>query len=150
MSRPSPAIQTITRSDGDKTLAKQRLGRPLAPHLAIYKWQTTSVLSTLQRITGVVLSGGFYIFGFTYLASTVFGWGITSASMAATFGAWPLVAKFATKFCIAFPFMLHGFNGIRYLIWDFGKLMTIPLVIQTGLAAVAAATISSAVVAFLY
>lgn len=58
MSRPSPAIQTITRSDGDKTLAKQRLGRPLAPHLAIYKWQTTSVLSTLQRITGVVLSGG--------------------------------------------------------------------------------------------
>ena len=32
--------------------------RPLSPHLQIYRWQLTSVLSILHRATGVALSGG--------------------------------------------------------------------------------------------
>ncbi|KAA0201836.1 hypothetical protein HAZT_HAZT002968 [Hyalella azteca] len=34
----------------------QRLGRPLSPHLSIYKPQLTSVLSISHRATGVLLS----------------------------------------------------------------------------------------------
>ena len=34
------------------------MNNPLSPHLQIYKWQITSVLSILHRITGVVSSLG--------------------------------------------------------------------------------------------
>ena len=34
------------------------MNNPLSPHLQIYKWQITSVLSILHRITGVILSLG--------------------------------------------------------------------------------------------
>ena len=32
--------------------------RPLSPHLQVYRWQLTSVLSILHRATGVALSLG--------------------------------------------------------------------------------------------
>jgi succinate dehydrogenase / fumarate reductase cytochrome b subunit len=32
--------------------------RPLSPHLQIYRWQLTSVLSILHRASGIALSGG--------------------------------------------------------------------------------------------
>jgi succinate dehydrogenase / fumarate reductase cytochrome b subunit len=32
--------------------------RPLSPHLQIYRWQLTSVLSILHRASGVALSAG--------------------------------------------------------------------------------------------
>ena len=32
--------------------------RPLSPHLQIYRWQLTSVLSILHRATGVALAVG--------------------------------------------------------------------------------------------
>ena len=32
--------------------------RPISPHLQIYRWQLTSVLSILHRATGVALSAG--------------------------------------------------------------------------------------------
>ena len=32
--------------------------RPLSPHLQIYRWQHTSVLSILHRAAGVTLSAG--------------------------------------------------------------------------------------------
>ena len=32
--------------------------RPLSPHLQVYRWQLTSVLSILHRATGVALSVG--------------------------------------------------------------------------------------------
>jgi len=34
------------------------MNNPLSPHLQIYRWQITSVLSILHRITGVILSLG--------------------------------------------------------------------------------------------
>ena len=32
--------------------------RPLSPHLQVYRWQLTSVLSILHRVTGVALTVG--------------------------------------------------------------------------------------------
>ena len=34
------------------------MSNPLSPHLQVYRWQITSVLSILHRITGVVSSLG--------------------------------------------------------------------------------------------
>ena len=44
---------------------------PLSPHLQVYRWQVTSVLSILHRITGVVTSLGsmllvFYMISFAF------------------------------------------------------------------------------------
>jgi succinate dehydrogenase (ubiquinone) cytochrome b560 subunit len=86
----------------------------------------------LHRITGVVLSGPFYIFGAGYLLAPLVGLNFGSASMAAAFGAWPVAAKVATKLVVSLPFTFHAFNGVRHLVWDTGKTFANQTVIKTG------------------
>lgn len=43
-------------------------GRPLSPHLTIYRWPITMTLSILHRITGVALSTGLVILTVSLLA----------------------------------------------------------------------------------
>lgn len=90
-------------------------------------------MSIAHRITGSALSGGFYILGLTYLASPLLGISMDSASMAAAFASWPLLAKISTKFIFAFPFTYHSFNGVRHLIWDTASQFKNQQVIRTGL-----------------
>lgn len=129
---PSSVTSTISSSEAYDLLAAQRRNRPVSPHLGIYKPQITWIGSSLNRITGCILSGGLYVFGAAYLAAPLFGWHLESASIAAAFGAWPVAAKFATKLFIAFPFTYHSFNGIRHLVWDTGAAFTNKQVIVTG------------------
>jgi len=103
----------------------------------------------LNRITGVILSGGLYIFGAAYLVSPLFGWHLESASIAAAFGAWPVAAKVATKFAIAMPFTFHSFNGLRHLAWDMGKAFSNKTVIRTGWTAVGVSTATAVALATL-
>lgn len=72
----------------------------------------------------LVLTLGVYVFGAAYLVSPLFGWHLDVASMAAAFGALPVVAKFGIKTVIAFPFTYHSLNGLRHLAWDTGSRMT--------------------------
>ncbi|KAH8805842.1 hypothetical protein F5884DRAFT_800797 [Xylogone sp. PMI_703] len=130
--RPATS-QRITNSDAHTILAAQRKQRPVAPHLSIYRPQIPWILSALNRITGGILSGGFYIFGAAYLVSPLFGWHLDSATMAASFAAWPVALKVLTKTAIALPFTFHSFNGLRHLSWDFGKLFKNKQVINSGM-----------------
>ncbi|CAG7980753.1 unnamed protein product, partial [Penicillium nalgiovense] len=52
---------TPNTEDPSQILVKQRLNRPIAPHLTIYKPQIGWIGSSLHRITGVALSGTLYI-----------------------------------------------------------------------------------------
>ncbi|KAF3479762.1 succinate dehydrogenase cytochrome b560 subunit [Arthroderma uncinatum] len=128
-SASAPASET---TDPTKILAKQRLNRPVSPHLSIYQPQITWYLSSLNRITGAVLSGSLYIFASAYLVSPLLGWHLESASLAAAFAALPIVAKLGLKFTMALPFTFHCFNGLRHLVWDMGKQLTNQQVITTG------------------
>ncbi|KAI2085763.1 cytochrome b subunit of succinate dehydrogenase, Sdh3p [Ophidiomyces ophidiicola] len=119
-------------SDPKQLLARQRLNRPVSPHLAIYRPQITWYLSALNRITGSVLSGGMYVFAAAYLVAPAVGWHLESASLVAAFGALPIAAKFALKFGVAMPFTFHCLNGVRHLIWDMGKKLNNKQVISTG------------------
>lgn len=125
----------------DSILARQRLNRPVSPHLSIYKPQITWVPSGLNRVTGCILSGAFYIFGSAYLVAPLLGWHIESASMAAAFAAWPVALKFATKLFFALPFTFHSFNGLRHLTWDFAKQITNAQVARTGWTVVGLSTL---------
>jgi succinate dehydrogenase (ubiquinone) cytochrome b560 subunit len=106
-------------------LARQRLQRPVSPHLTIYKWQYVSLTSILQRISGMTLSGGLYIFAIAYLTGPVISpsWAFDAAGLVTAFSSWPLTAKLATKFAVAMPFTYHAFNGMKHLIWDTGRAL---------------------------
>lgn len=113
-------------------LAQQRLHRPVGPHLAIYKAQITWYLSALNRITGLIVSGAFYAFGGLYLIAPYAGFHMESAVIAASFGAWPWIAKFMVKLSLALPFTFHSFNGVRHLVWDTASMITNKKVQQSG------------------
>ncbi|KAK6439729.1 cytochrome b subunit of succinate dehydrogenase, Sdh3p [Oleoguttula sp. CCFEE 5521] len=120
----------------DSILAKQRLNRPVAPHLGIYKPQITWYGSAFNRITGVALSGGMYLFGIGYLVAPALGWHLESSVIAASFAAWPVALKVFTKFAVAMPFVYHSLNGFRHLAWDTASLIENGMVQKTGWAVV--------------
>ncbi|KAK3942527.1 hypothetical protein QBC46DRAFT_379813 [Diplogelasinospora grovesii] len=115
------ATQKLTVDDANSLLAKQRLQRPVSPHLDIYdKMQTWYGASAWHRITGCGLSGALYLFGAAYLVAPLTGWHLESASLAAAFGSLPLAVKGGVKFLLAWPFVFHSINGVRHLAYDLG------------------------------
>nr|UBY12707.1 succinate dehydrogenase subunit C [Podosphaera xanthii]UBY12708.1 succinate dehydrogenase subunit C [Podosphaera xanthii]BCA25610.1 succinate dehydrogenase subunit C [Podosphaera xanthii] len=135
--------QIIKPADSYNTLIAQRKNRPTSPHLQIYRPQITWYLSVLNRITGCVISGGFYVFGAAYLVSPLFAWHLDSASLATAFGALPLAMKLGLKSLVALPFTFHSINGIRHLTWDLGKAFSNQAVIKTGWTVVALSVASA-------
>ncbi|CAG7943830.1 unnamed protein product [Penicillium salamii] len=135
-SRYRQVTSSPNTEDPKQILVQQRLRRPVAPHLSIYKPQITWIGSSLHRITGCALSGTLYLWATAYLASPALGWHLESATMVASFGALPLAAKILFKSTLALPFTYHSINGIRHLVWDTGRALTNPAIIKTGWAVV--------------
>lgn len=136
-------------SDPNQILAQQRRNRPVSPHLSIYRPQITWIGSSAHRITGIILSGGMYLFSTAYLVSPLVGWHLESASIAAAFGALPILAKVSLKTVMAFPFVYHCMNGVRHLIWDLGRGITNQQVVKSGWTVVGVSALSTLVLAFL-
>ncbi|XP_050430383.1 succinate dehydrogenase cytochrome b556 subunit-like [Adelges cooleyi] len=113
-----------------------RLSRPMSPHLTIYQPQLTSMLSITHRGTGVALScvtAGFgALFFFTDIPTSVEY--IRGLNM-------PLACLVSAKALVAFPFFYHYCNGIRHLVWDAGKCLTIKQVYATGYGVIAGTTL---------
>jgi succinate dehydrogenase / fumarate reductase cytochrome b subunit len=88
--------------------------RPLSPYW-IYRWEITMWLSSLHRITGLLLSLG---------AVVLAAWLIALASGPEAFAAvgtivgapWFKVPLVGWTFC----FFFHLANGVRHLAWDTG------------------------------
>jgi len=92
-----------------------RLERPLSPHLQVYRWQITNLLSILHRITGVALSLGIVVL--TYWLVALAGGADAYAAAQWLFGAtWFKLPLMGWLFC----FFFHFANGIRHLVWDLG------------------------------
>ena len=92
-------------------------GRPLSPHLTIYRWPITMVLSIIHRITGVALSVGLVAL-VTWLAVIAYDfipYDPVLAFMRSLSGR-------VVLFGFSFAFFFHLSNGIRHLIWDTGRL----------------------------
>ena len=92
----------------------QGVQRPLSPYW-IYRWQITMWLSSLHRITGLILSLGAVALA-VWLIALAMGPDSFDA-VARVYGAgWFKVPLVGWTFC----FFYHLSNGVRHLAWDAG------------------------------
>lgn len=119
--RPNSQSIKVSVEKGNQILANQRLNRPVAPHLGVYKLQQTWLGSSAwMRITGCTLSGAMYAYFISFLFAPAFGMNLDSSALVASFAGLPLLAQNAVKFAFTFPFTFHFFNGIKHLVYDAG------------------------------
>ncbi|XP_063241195.1 succinate dehydrogenase cytochrome b560 subunit, mitochondrial [Bacillus rossius redtenbacheri] len=122
--RAAPAQESAPESHDERNL---RLGRPQSPHLTIYKFQLTSLLSISHRATGLALGGTMIAWGFGALVLPH-----SFPEYLAVVQSWNPATVLMLKAFIAFPFSYHYCNGIRHLMWDLGRFLTIKEVYKTG------------------
>ena len=113
--------------------------RPTSPHLQVYRWQITMVMSILHRATGVGLSVG---------ALILVAWLVAVSAGASSYE--QLVGLLATGLGrlvlvgLSFCFFYHLGNGIRHLAWDVGWGYEIPQLYASGWLVVAFSLLTTA------
>lgn len=116
-------------------------GRPLSPFMLgqYYRFQLTSVLSLMHRVTGVGLSVGSVLL-VAWLVSLAGGpW--SYAAFGKHLGAW-----YGQILLLGWSWALlyHLCNGIRHLVWDLGYGFSIPAVYRGGYLVAAASLLLTA------
>ncbi|CAI6069901.1 unnamed protein product [Clonostachys chloroleuca] len=115
------ATQKIDAHAADEILVRQRLQRPVAPHLTVYQVnQTWTGSSIWMRFTGVGVMGVAYGYFMAYALNPLVGWNLGSESLIATFATMSPLAKGSIKFGLSWPFVFHFVNGIKQLVYDMG------------------------------
>jgi succinate dehydrogenase / fumarate reductase cytochrome b subunit len=118
--------------------------RPMSPYMLgrYYKFQITSVLSILNRLTGVFMA--------LVMAPLLLCWLVALASGEQAFnGLSGWLSSGLGRLVIAasvFSFSFHLFAGIRHLIWDAGWMMEMHQVKLSGWLAVVASLVLSILV----
>ena len=115
-----------------------RGNRPLSPHLQIYRKQITSVLSILNRLTGIGLALG---------AVLVVWWFVAAATSPGYFAlvdrvltSWPgLFVLVGSLWALWF----HTLNGVRHLVWDTGRGFSLDMVTKSGWAVVGGSVLAT-------
>jgi len=93
-------------------------GRPLSPHLQVYKFGYTMATSIFNRFTGLGLSLGLLLL--VYWLVAVAG-GPHSQARAARLLALPLMKVVYAGLIIAYCY--HLVAGFRHLLWDTGRFL---------------------------
>jgi succinate dehydrogenase / fumarate reductase cytochrome b subunit len=110
--------------------------RPLSPHLQVYRWQLTSVLSILHRASGVALSLGTVLL-VTWLGAASDGpapYAAVQHFIASWLGLLLLFGWSAALF-------YHLCNGVRHLYWDTGRGLELNTVYASGWTVVVATAV---------
>jgi succinate dehydrogenase / fumarate reductase cytochrome b subunit len=110
--------------------------RPLSPHLQVYRWQLTSVMSILHRASGVALSLGTILLVWWLVAAAE---GPEAyAGVQAFLGSWiGRILLFGWTVALFY----HLCNGIRHLWWDTGRGLDLKRVYAGGWAVLAGTVI---------
>jgi len=105
--------------------------RPLSPFMLgqTYRFQITSFMSILHRITGISLALGGISLVWWLMAIAIGG---DAYAFASRQWASPLGMLFLFGFTLALVY--HLLNGIRHLLWDAGWGFDIPTAYKTGYA----------------
>ena len=129
------ALMVAHTSDG------RLVRRPLSPHLQVYRPQLTSILSIMNRVTGIALSAGTLLLVWWLVAAasgpdafaTVQGFIGSPVGLFVLFG-WTL------------SLFYHFFGGIRHLAWNMGWGYDLPQTHLSGWLSVAATVVSTVLV----
>jgi succinate dehydrogenase / fumarate reductase, cytochrome b subunit len=115
--------------------------RPLSPFMfpTWYRFQITSALSILHRLTGIALAGGSILLVW-WLISVAAGGEVFAATHA--FLASPLGIVLLCGWSIAFFY--HLCNGVRHLAWDAGYGFEIRSAARSGYAVLAGTVLLTA------
>jgi succinate dehydrogenase / fumarate reductase cytochrome b subunit len=108
----------------------QNKNNPLSPHLQIYKWQISSLLSITHRIVGVI-----NILAITLICIWVLSLLLGESNYETT---QVFLKSFFGKFIIVFlcwTFSFHILNEIRHLVWDMGYGFDLKVTKITGVLA---------------
>jgi len=123
--------------------------RPLSPHLQIYKWQMTMVLSILHRGTGIFLSVGTILYSLCLIGLATRSYTVSKQP----FVHYPGILAFCTSpigilllMGWSYSLIYHLLNGIRHLLWDVGFGLDIPTSTKTGWAVVVLSIVLTALV----
>ncbi|MCR4282395.1 MAG: succinate dehydrogenase, cytochrome b556 subunit [Bauldia sp.] len=95
--------------------ADVKANRPLSPHLSIYRWSLTFLMSGFHRVTGIVLYFGFLLLVWWLVAAA-------SGPGAFDFVNWVLGSWLGLLVLFGFSWGLihHTLGGLRHFVWDFG------------------------------
>ena len=95
--------------------AETKARRPLSPHLSIYRWQATMVMSIVHRITGVGLYFGTLILALWLIAAAM-------GQQQYDFVTGLLTSWLGLVILVGYSWALihHLLGGLRHFIWDFG------------------------------
>jgi succinate dehydrogenase / fumarate reductase cytochrome b subunit len=105
---------------------------PISPHLQIYKWQISSLLSIAHRIVGVINILAITIICFWGLSLLL---GVENYQVINIF-----LNSFLGKFIVVglcWTFSFHILNELRHLFWDFGYGFDLQVSKVTGVLALA-------------
>ena len=88
---------------------------PLTPHLQIYKWQISSLLSISHRITGIIniIAITLICFWTIYLLLGQTSYEVIKLFLRSFFGKFIIIG-------LCWSFSFHILNEIRHLSWDLG------------------------------
>ena len=96
-------------------------GRPLSPHLSIYRWPITMALSILHRLSGISLSVGLVAYA---------AWLVAASSSDADYGRYvDFMSSWVGQVMLigwSAAFFFHFANGVRHLAWDLGYGFELP------------------------
>ena len=108
----------------------QNNNNPLSPHLEIYKWQISSLLSIAHRIVGVINILAITLICIWTLSLLVGenSYEITKLFLKSLFGKFIIVS-------LCWTFSFHILNEIRHLIWDMGYGFDLKVTKITGVLA---------------
>ncbi len=112
---------------------------PLSPHLSVYKWQITMILSILHRGTGIFLSLGLVLLSSWLLA--------IASGPAAYDNIAPYISSWYGQTLLGlftFSLYFHLCNGIRHLFWDAGMGFQIKTFHNSGYAVIIASVVLTA------
>ena len=96
-------------------------GRPLSPHLQIYKPLFTMVMSILHRITG----------GALYVGTLLVVWWLVAAASGPEYFDFAngIMGSFVGRvvlFGYTWALLHHMLGGVRHFIWDTGAMLDVP------------------------
>jgi succinate dehydrogenase / fumarate reductase cytochrome b subunit len=115
--------------------------KPLSPHLQVWRWHITMAASILHRATGV----GMYVG-----ALILTGWAVSLAGGPDAYaGYMSLLGSPLGKlllFGLTVAVFFHMANGVRHLVWDYGKGFEPKTADFTAVAAMAFAVVAAVAV----